>query len=201
MFTTKVYENKNNRFCTVVSNDDKNGVTLVNEEWGTFTTKFSGSIDWDGFWRKSLKPGEVIPVSRHQCNAKTYIYQTGFSLYPAEEKIKDFINSQEQDVAVKGCIQLPSTSSGCPHETYVECWSPVWGKFNYTSIRIDIQIGDILTVKRYKKEKGSGYYYTTLQNHTSDERLHKASKKILKDFDEAEVNKILLMACQQKMEK
>lgn len=199
MFTTKVYENKNNRFCTVVSNDDKNGVTLVNEEWGTFTTKFSGSIHWDGFWRKSLKPGEVIPVSRHQCNAKTYIYETGFSLYPAEEKIKDFINSQEQDVAVKGCIQLPSTSYGCPHKTYVECWSPVWGDFNYTSTRIDIQIGDILTVRRDKLEHG--YHYKTLQNHTSDERLHKASNKILKDFDEAEVKKILLMACQQKMEK
>ena len=186
-----------------------NAIT-IKSELGTITIErgknWDGGIDWEGKWCQGLKVGDLVDLIQ---DGKRYgFYMLGSLLdSPARgeeeqrktKKIMNFINSQEQDVAVKGCIQLPSTSSGCPHETYVECWSPVWGNFNYTSTRIDIQIGDILTVRRDKLEHG--YHYRTLQNHTSDERLHKASNKILKDFDEAEVKKILLMACQQKMEK
>ena len=192
-----VYEDENHQFCTVVKINDK-GAALKNDLWGTFFTKrFDGSIDWDGAWRKSLKPGDVIPVSR-EIRGDVYTYATGFEMRRAEEKLRDFINQEKQDAVVTSVVQKPD---GVVHKskTEIQAYSPVWKNIYYETYTgmIDVQRGDIVTFSR--KKDGDYYKYQLHENKTVEEIKIKGIVKILKDFDEVERGKILLLADQIRM--
>lgn len=183
------YEDENHQFSTILSIDDS-GVWLENDLWGKFFTKrFDGSIDWDGAWRKSLKPGDLIPVSR-QKRGNTYAYMTGFNLCKAEQKLLDFINQKEQDAVVTSVIHIQASTY-----TKIQAYSPVWKNIYYESygMMVDIQRGDIVTFSRTKDEQGH-YEYTLLQNKAVEKIKKQGIAQILKDFYEPERGRILLLS-------
>jgi len=193
-----VYEDENHQFCTVVKINDT-GAALKNDLWGTFFTKrFDGSIDWDGAWRKSLKPGDVIPVSREK-RGDVYAYATGFEMRHAEEKLRDFINQEKQDAVVTSVVYRHNINSP---KTEIRAYSPVWKEIYYESYGIgqtEVQRGDIVTFSRKTKNKNgiNEYYeYYMHENKTAEDIKIKGIVKILKDFDEVERGKILLLADQ-----
>ena len=190
-----VYEDENNQFCTVVRNSDT-GVTLTHPKWGQFTTKrFDGSIDWDGAWRKNLKPGDKIPVYREK-RGNTYAYMTCFELRTSQERLMDFINQEKQDAVVTGCMQFQPTGFN-ENRTHVECWSPVWKEIEFDTHRIDVRRGDRLTLTRTKKANTSQYDYYIKENHSVKQIIQNVGiDEILKDFDKADRNRLLILADQ-----
>ena len=180
--------------CTIVKINDK-GAALKNDLWGTFFTKrFDGSIDWDGDWRKSLKPGDVIPVSR-EIRGDVYAYATGFEMRHAEEKLRDFINQEKQDAVVTSVVHRHNINSP---KTEIRAYSPVWKEIYYESYgfgQIEVQRGDIVTFSRTVDKKGFAEYHMR-ENKTAEDIKIKGIVKILKDFDEVERGKILLLADQ-----
>ncbi len=183
------YEDENHQFSTILSIDDS-GVWLENGLWGRFFTKrFDGSIDWDGAWRKSLKPGDMIPVLR-QKRGNTYAYMTGFNLCKAEQKLLDFINQKEQDAVVTSVIHIQASEY-----TKIQAYSPVWKNIYYESRNgmIGVQRGDIVTFSRTKDEQDH-YIYHLIESKTVEEIKKAGSAQILKDFYEAERSRILLLS-------
>ena len=189
-----VYEDENHQFCTIVKINDK-GAALKNDLWGTFFTKrFDGSIDWDGDWRKSLKPGDVIPVSR-EIRGDVYAYATGFEMRHAEEKLRDFINQEKQDAVVTSVVHRHNINSP---KTEIRAYSPVWKEIyceSYGFGQTEVQRGDIVTFSRTVDKKGFAEYHMR-ENKTAEDIKIKGIVKILKDFDEVERGKILLLADQ-----
>ncbi len=185
-----VYEDENHQFCTIVKINDK-GAALKNDLWGTFFTKrFDGSIDWDGAWRKSLKPGDVIPVSREK-RGDVYAYATGFEMHRAEEKLRDFINQEKQDAVVTSVRHIQASAT-----TQIQAYSPVWKEIYYESYGvIGVQRGDIVTFSRTVDKKGFAKYHMH-ENKTAEDIKIKGIVKILEEFDEVERGKILLLADQ-----
>ena len=179
----KNYEDENHQFSTILSIDD-NGVWLENDLWGRFFTKrFDGSIDWDGEWRKSLKPGDVIPVLR-QKRGDVYAYATGFEMCRTEEKLRDFIDQEKQDAVVTSVIHKNAS-------TQIQAYSPVWKAFYYESYgMLGVQRGDIVTFSRTKDK----HKYHLIENKTVEEIKMKGIARILKDFNEAERGRILLLS-------
>ena len=190
-----VYEDENHQFCTIIKINDK-GAALKNDLWGTFFTKrFDGSIDWDGAWRKNLKAGDVIPVSREK-RGDVYAYATGFEMRHAKEKLRDFINQEKQDAVVTGCMQFQPRGFN-ENRTHVECWSPVWKKIEFDTHRIDVQRGDRLTLTRTKKANTSQYDYYIKENLSVKQIIQNVGiDEILKDFNEADRNRLLILADQ-----
>ena len=188
------YEDENHQFSTILTIDDS-GVWLENDLWGRFFTKrFDGSIYWDG-WRTKYKPGDVIPVLR-QKRGNTCVYMTGFDLCRAEQKLRDFIDQEKQDAVVTGCMQFQPTGFN-ENRTHVECWSPVWKEIEFDTHRIDVRRGDRLTLTRTKKANTSQYDYYIKENHSVKQIIQNVGiNEILKDFNEAERNKILILADQ-----
>lgn len=186
------YEDENHQFSTILSIDDS-GVWLENDLWGRFFTKrFDGSICWDGEWRKNLKRGDVIPVLR-QKRGNTYAYMTGFDLHKAEQKLRDFIDQEEQDAVVTSVVHRHDTN---PQRTEIRAYSPVWKEIYYASYgtgQIEVQRGDILTFSREPNKKGL-YEYHLCQNKTAKEVTKDGINKILKNFTEAERGRILLLS-------
>jgi hypothetical protein len=184
------YEDENHQFSTILSIDDS-GVWLENDLWGRFFTKrFDGSIYWDG-WRTTHKPGDVIPVLR-QKRGNTCAYMTGFDLCKAEQKLRDFINQEEQDAVVTSVVHRHDTN---PQRTEIRAYSPVWKEIYYASYgigQIEVQRGDILTFSREPNKKGL-YEYHLCQNKTAKEVTKDGINKILKNFTEAERGRILLL--------
>lgn len=182
------YEDENHQFSTILSIDDS-GVWLENDLWGKFFTKrFDGSIYWDGEWRKNLKPGDVIPVLR-QKRGNTCVYMTGFDLHKAEEKLRDFINQEKQDAVVTSVIHIPQSPS-----TKIQAYSPVWKEICYEFYgMIGVQRGDIVTFSR-TKDKQDDYKYRLIQNKTVEEIKKQSIAQILKDFNETERGRILLLS-------
>lgn len=189
------YEDENQQFCTIIKINDT-GAWLRNDLWGEFFTKrFDGSIYWDGEWRKNLKPGDVIPVLR-QKRGNTYAYMTGFDLHASEEKLRDFINQEKQDAVVTGCMQFQPTGFN-ENRTHVECWSPVWKEIEFDTNRIDVQRGDRLTLTRTKKANTSQYNYYIKENLSVKQIIQNVGiDEILKDFNEADRNRLLILADQ-----
>lgn len=185
------YEDENTQFSTILSIDDS-GVWLENDLWGKFFTKrFDGSIYWDG-WRKQHKPGDVIPVLR-QKRGNTCVYMTGFDLHKAEEKLRDFINQEKQDAVVTSVVHRHNINSP---KTEIRAYSPVWKEIYYESYgfgQTEVQRGDIVTFSREPNKKGL-YEYHLCQNKTAEEIKMKGIAQILKDFNEAERGKILLLS-------
>ncbi len=182
------YEDENTQFSTILSIDDS-GVWLENDLWGRFFTKrFDGSIYWDG-WRKQHKPGDVIPVLR-QKRGNTCVYMTGFDLHKAEEKLRDFIDQEKQDAVVTSVIHIQQNAS-----TQIQAYSPVWKEIYYESYggMIGVQRGDIVTFSR-TKEKQDYYKYRLIGNKTVEEIKKQGIAQILKDFNEAERGRILLLS-------
>lgn len=187
-----VYEDENHQFCTVVKINDK-GAALKNDLWGTFFTKrFDGSIDWDGAWRKNLKPGDKIPVFRDK-RGDTYAYITGFDLCTTKEKLIDYINRPEQEAVVTSVVQKQKDIVN-DETTEIQAYSPVWKDIYYESYgMIDVRRGDIVVFSR--EEKGAwDYEYRLVENKTQEEIKNKGIAKILKDFTEAERNRLLLLS-------
>lgn len=182
------YEDENHQFSTILTIDDS-GVWLENDLWGKFFTKrFDGSICWDGEWRKNLKPGDVIPVLR-QKRGNTCVYMTGFDLHKAEEKLRDFINQEKQDAVVTSVIHIPQSPS-----TKIQAYSPVWKEICYEFYgMIGVQRGDIVTFSR-TKDKQDDYKYRLIQNKTVEEIKKQSIAQILKDFNDAERGRILLLS-------
>lgn len=181
------YEDENHQFSTIVSIDDS-GVWLENGLWGRFFTKrFDGSIYWDG-WRKKHKPGDVIPVLR-QKRGNTYAYMTGFDLHTAEQKLRDFIDQEKQDAVVTSVIHIQRSEY-----TQIQAYSPVWKEIYYESygMMVDVQRGDIVTFSRTKDEQGY-YKYRLIENKTVEEIKKQGIAQILKDFNETDRNRILLL--------
>ncbi len=185
------YEDENHQFSTILSIDDS-GVWLKNDLWGKFFTKrFDGSIDWDG-WRTKHKPGDVIPVLR-QKRGNTYAYMTGFDLHTAEQKLRDFIDQEKQDAVVTSVVHVQSSIANNA-STQVQAYSPVWKSVYYESHgMIGVQRGDIVTFSR-TKEKQDYYKYHLIQNKTVEGIRNAGIARILKDFNEAERNRILLLS-------
>ena len=182
------YEDENHQFSTILSIDDS-GVWLENNLWGRFFTKrFDGSIYWDG-WRTKHKPGDVIPVLR-QKRGNTYVYMTGFDLHKAEEKLRDFINQEEQDAVVTSVIHIQASEY-----TKIHAYSPVWKNIYYESYNdmIGVQRGDIVTFSR-TKDKQDYYTYRLIENKTVKEIINTGIARILNAFNEAERNRILLLS-------
>jgi hypothetical protein len=180
------YEDENHQFSTILSIDDS-GVWLENDLWGNFFTKrFDGSIDWDGAWRKSLKPGDVIPVLR-QKRGNTYAYMTGFDLHKAEEKLRNFIDQKEQDAVVTSVIHIQASTY-----TQIQAYSPVWEQIYYEpyGMMIDVQRGDIVTFSRTKDEQGH-YKYRLIENKTVEKIKEQGIAQILKDFNKADRDRLL----------
>ena len=188
------YEDENHQFSTILSIDDS-GIWLENDLWGRFFTKrFDGSIYWDG-WRKKHKPGDVIPVLR-QKRGNTCVYMTGFDLCKAEQKLRDFIDQEKQDAVVTGCMQFQPTGFN-ENRTHVECWSPVWKEIKFDTPRIDVQRGDRLTLTRTKKANTSQYNYYIKENLSVKQIIQNVGiDEILKDFNEADRNRLLILADQ-----
>ncbi len=186
------YEDENHQFSTILSIDDS-GVWLENDLWGRFFTKrFDGSICWDGEWRKNLKPGDVIPVLR-QKRGNTYAYMTGFDLHKAEEKLRDFINQEKQDAVVTSVVHRHNINSP---KTEILAYSPVWKEIyceSYGFGQTEVQRGDIVTFSRELNKKGL-YEYHMRENKTAEEIKMKGIAQILKDFNEAERGRILLLS-------
>lgn len=185
------YEDENHQFSTILSIDDR-GAWLENDLWGRFFThRFDGSIYWDG-WCEKHKPGDVIPVLR-QKRGNTCVYMTGFDLCKAEQKLRDFINQEKQDAVVKSVIYRHNINSP---KIEIRACSPVWKEIYYESYgigQIEVQRGDIVTFSRELNKKGV-YEYHLCQNKTSEEVTNDGiNNKILKDFTEAERNKLLLL--------
>ncbi len=185
------YEDENHQFSTILSINDK-GAWLENDLWGRFFTKrFDGSIYWDG-WRTKHKPGDVIPVLR-QKRGNTYVYMTGFDLHTAEEKLRDFMNQKEQDAVVTSVVHVQS-SKAHNASTQIQAYSPVWKNIYYESYNgmIGVQRGDIVTFSRTKDEQGH-YKYRLIENKTVEEIKKQGIAQILKDFNETERNRLLLL--------
>ena len=181
------YEDENHQFSTIITIDDS-GVLLENDLWGRFFTKrFDGSIYWDG-WRKKHKPGDVIPVLR-QKRGNTYVYMTGFDLHTAEEKLRNFIDQKEQDAVVTSVIHIQASAY-----TQIQAYSPVWKNIYYESCNgmIGVQRGDIVTFSR-TKDKRDYYKYRLIENKTVEEIKKQGIARILKDFNQAERDRILLL--------
>ena len=189
-----VYEDENHQFSTILSIDDS-GAWLENDLWGRFFTKrFDGSIYWDGEWRKNLKPGDVIPVSREK-RGNVYAYATGFEMRRAEEKLRDFIDQEKQDAVVTSVVHRHNINSP---KTEIRAYSPVWKEIYYESHgfgQIEVQRGDIVTFSRTVDKKGFAEYHMR-ENKTAEDIKIKGIVKILEDFDEVERGKILLLADQ-----
>lgn len=183
------YEDENHQFSTIITIDDS-GVWLENDLWGRFFTKrFDGSIDWDG-WRTKHKPGDVIPVLR-QKRGNTYAYMTGFDLHTAEEKLRDFINQEKQDAVVTSVVHVQSSLDA---STQIHAYSPVWKEIYYESYgMIDVQRGDIVTFSR-TKDKRDYYKYRLIENKTVEKIRNTGIARILKDFNKAERDRILLLS-------
>ncbi len=181
------YEDENHQFSTILSIDDS-GVWLENNLWGRFFTKrFDGSIYWDG-WRTTHKPGDVIPVLR-QKRGNTYAYITGFDLCRAEQKLRDFIDQEEQDAVVTSVVHIQASAT-----TQIQAYSPVWKEICYESYgMIGVQRGDIVTFSR-TKGKQDNYKYSLIKNKTVEEIKKQSIAQILKDFNEAERGRILLLS-------
>lgn len=187
----KNYEDENHQFSTILSIDDS-GVWLENDLWGRFFTKrFDGSIYWDG-WRTTHKPGDVIPVLR-QKRGNTCVYMTGFDLHKAEEKLRDFIDQEKQDAVVTSVVHRHNINSP---KTEIRAYSPVWKEIyceSYGFGQTEVQRGDIVTFSREPNKKGL-YEYHLCQNKTAEEIKMKGIAQILKDFNEAERGRILLLS-------
>ena len=182
------YEDENHQFSTILSIDDK-GAWLENDLWGRFFTKrFDGSIYCDG-WRTKHKPGDVISVLR-QKRGNTCVYMTGFDLHTAEEKLRDFINQEEQDAVVTSVIHIQASAY-----TQIQAYSPVWKQIYCESygMMVDVQRGDIVTFSRTKDEQDN-YKYRLIQNKTVEEIKKQGIAQILKDFDETDRGRILLLS-------
>ena len=96
-----------------------------------------------------------------------------------------------------GCIQIPKeVSHGLFDSTRVKCWSPVWKTIMFTADRIDIQRGDKLTLSRTKIDDKLGKYdYCICENHSITKTIQDVGfNEILKDFNEAEREKLLYLA-------
>lgn len=186
------YEDENHQFSTILSIDDS-GAWLENDLWGKFFTKrFDGSIYWDGEWRKNLKPGDVIPVLR-QKRGNTCVYMTGFDLHKAEEKLRDFINQEKQDAVVTSVVHRHNINSP---KTEIRAYSPVWKEIYYESYgfgQTEVQRGDIVTFSREPNKKGL-YEYHLCKNKTVEEIKKQSIAQILKDFNETERGRILLLS-------
>lgn len=184
----KNYEDENHQFSTILTIDDS-GVWLENDLWGRFFTKrFDGSIYWDG-WRQKHKPGDVIPVLR-QKRGNTCVYMTGFDLHKADQKLRDFIDQEKQDAVVTSVVHVQSSIT----TTQIQAYSPVWKEIYYESCgMIGVQRGDIVTFSR-TKDKQDYYKYRLIENKTVEEIKMKGIARILKDFNEAERGRILLLS-------
>lgn len=154
----------------VVKNDNKNGITFRNSEWGEFfVSKIGGCgfISWDSPRRKKLKPGNIINVSR-QKRGDSYVYKMVITS-PDQDKIIEFLEKTEQNVVVTGCAQFRSKFLR-KNKTKVQCYSPVWKDFEFVTNRIDINRGDKLKVSRTEKKRNPGKYnYYVTENYDVNE--------------------------------
>ena len=83
------------------------------------------------------------------------------------------------------------------NRTHVECWSPVWKEIEFDTHRIDVRRGDRLTLTRTKKANTSQYDYYIKENHSVKQIIQNVGiDEILKDFDKADRNRLLILADQ-----
>ena len=135
----------------------------------------------------------MIPVSREK-RGNVYAYATGFEMRRAEEKLRDFIDQEKQDAVVTSVVHRHNINSP---KTEIQAYSPVWKEIYYESHglfgQIEVQRGDIVTFSR-TKDKQYCYEYRLIENKTAEEIKKQGIARILKDFNEAERGRILLLS-------
>ena len=114
-------------------------------------------------------------------------------------QVKRFIEFNRQDAVVYSV-----TIKG--DQRYIQCWSPVWKTIRVSSeiipFDIEVQRGDIVTLSRYKIfPDDTRFIYNIVGNKTADKIRQDSIDKILKDFDAAQKQNILLISEYQKFYK
>lgn len=109
------------------------------------------------------------------------------------ESVKRFIESDSQDAVVYSV-----TTDG--HYRHIKLWSPVWKRIyikdRIGSLRDEVQRGDIVSVRKLSEN----YYYIS-ENKTASKITQDSIGKILKDFDAAQQQNILLISEYQRLNK
>ena len=109
-------------------------------------------------------------------------------------QVKRFIEFNRQDAVVYSV----TTDRSYRH---IKCWSPVWKTIYITQDRTDrmldeVQRGDIVSLSRWT----TGEYYIC-ENKTASKIKQDSIGKILKDFDAAQRQNILLISEYQRLNK
>ena len=107
------------------------------------------------------------------------------------ERVKNFIEQKQQDAVVYSV----TTDR---HYRHIKLWSPVWKRIYITqdrtdSLLVEVQRGDIVSVRKLSEN-----YYIT-ENKTASKITQDSIGKILKDFDAAQQQNILLISEYQRL--
>lgn len=114
------------------------------------------------------------------------------------KQVKKFIESDEQEAIVYSVANAFAS-----HDVIIQCYSPVWKDIEihlefYHTKRYGIQRGDIVKLGRVKNVRGE-FNYSIYENKTAEQIKDAGIQKILKDFDAAQKQNILLISEYQRL--